>query len=521
MSLNAKAWKFTAAALSIVLTAAVMVTISTSLSASAQVRSPSSGIAAKDGAGTGNGGGGGSYVVVDGQWFLSDAFYDDVGEDHSYNELPEPLRKYLDRAEFLLKTYGINGPNFWDNYVRGANVVYTFLSKDEFDRVPCNKYLPPINPGADEHVQMGCTVGNTTYLIASDFKAATLLEQAKTIIHERLWALNSNPNQQRYIARLTTALGQLLKKQDDQLFRNDRSPLTRDELKTFDRLELAARQFGFEVGVNRTVSGASDERFMLKSPLSAQIVRGGGIKFSDEQVDDQSFIGVGTILYGGAQTVIERSTLIGADVWSAEISDSTLIASEVIRARIRNSAIDHSLVLGLSDFGFSEFFYHETPYFSKSVASIQYATISNSKIYSTDIAGSAQKPVVIKESFLHPLNQLATIAAGVRIESSVFNNGEWGPISKYTFKVGSDAEIKSVIYNPKWTDSEHHNVEFAPGVKIKNVTLKPNFEGGYFRKSTAWIRFEGDSLDFDKKSCEFTVYELQVKKAEDLLKLCK
>jgi hypothetical protein len=520
MRFNAKALLFTSAVLSIFLTAVVVINIRTSRSDAVQMRSPSSTSTVKDG--TGNGGGGGSYVVVDGQLLLSDAFYDDVGEDHSYNELPKPLRQYLDRAELLLKKYGINGSNFWDGFVRGTDVVYTFLSKDEFDRVPCNKYLPPINQGADKHVQMGCTIGNTTYLIASEFKAANLLEQAKTIIHERLWALNSTPNQQRYIARFTTVLGQLLKKQDDQLFRNDRTPLSQNELMSFDRLELAARQFGFEVGVNRTIYIAPNGRFKLTSPLSAHIVQGGGVKSSDELVDDKSFIGIGTILYGN-QTVIKNSTLIDADVWSAEISDATLIASEAIGVRIHNSTIDHSRVLGLGYDWFDTLTevadhtlvlnFSETaiPFRHMKAAAIQYATISNSQVDYTRIAGTSQKPVVIRDSLLQPSDVLSTIAAGAQIESSLFKGR-----ATYEFKIGADAEIKNVHYRP----AGQLSVEFVAGVKVKNLKLKPLFEGGLFRKIWATIHFEGDSMDFGNKSCEFTTHELQIKKTKDLLKLC-
>jgi hypothetical protein len=479
--------------------------------------------------GNANGGGGGSFLKVDGQWRLSDSFYDDVGEDHYFKELPKELRLYVLHARIIMESYGINGDNFWDNYVKGDRVIYTFVSEEEFKKVRCAKYLPPVKEEGEEHTQFGCTTGNTTYLIASLFKEASVLEQALAVIHERLWSLNPNPDQQRYIARLTSALGKLLKRRDDQQIRGDRTPLTAADLKVYDRLEKAAQQFGFETGVIRLLKDKDDGNFALKGPLSSQVwLNGGGLRpMSGEVVDENTFLGIGAHVHGGEKTVIRNSTLLQSTVWSATLADSTLTQIGVFVAELDHVTADGGRIMGVGDFDWKGFVSGERyPRYAPHIARLRYANIIDSIVHGTDILGTAEAPVSITKSVLVPLNLLGWIYEGVTIKNAVIKHGKWGPFGQFMFEIGKRAQLSDFTFiQPDLVHDNHHNLIIAPNTEAKNLNLKSKIKVGFLQDHFAPIRFGSEesptSFDFGGKECFFRGYDLHVNVPSDLLQVCK
>ncbi|MFZ3228708.1 MAG: hypothetical protein WA160_00760 [Pseudobdellovibrio sp.] len=462
-------------------------------------------------------GGGGSYAIVDGKIILADSIFKKLGKPQRYeNAFSKETRDQIDIIRYLLSNYGIDNKNFFEQIMAGPKTIYMFISRADFtSRVRCDHYLPELSRPTKEHFQFGCTPapGNITYLIAEDFVQADPLQQARAIIHERLWALNSNTEQQ-LIADFTTLLDWLVKKfrlQEE----GDRSALTANEIKQFDDLEMLAQQFEF------TTSGcASCSIHFIGSVRTYIVANGGGINISPSNIDTNSFVGIGSVLYGKEKSQIKNSTLISSIVTNSTIENSYLESTKVERTSVKNSILKKSGVyLGHDEFALLNNG-HSTP------AVINFANLSYASINSFSILGTIESPVVITNSTLTGAVWCAE-KAGYFSDCKNFKLSDVGfgaQITKSRISKGAAIKSNAILSNVIFGNYLSSGEVF---LKVSASTTIKDLDYTYFMESypskTIKVFFDaaGKVLDFENKKCVSKAFSLEVHEVDDFFKKCE
>lgn len=469
-------------------------------------KSPSRGLMERDG---GVNAGGGSFATVDGQTVLSDRYYKKIGKPQTFEKtFPKELRDYIKGTLSILDAYGINAGKFYEEMIASPNNLYIFLSKQEFAQIKCDHYLPALDRPSSAHVQFGCTKARLTYLSEDDFVASSILELALGVIHERLWTQQPNVDQ-RFIAAFTTALGQLKAKQDLQLFHGDRQPLTDEEMEIFDDLGMAARQLGF----------------FVPSDLTSNVLRqGGGRTVGKVVVDQNSFVGIGSLLFGWTGTLMEQHGR-GA----VEIKNSTILASKISNSKIGSSTIIQSVaehsVVSRSEINRSHLDGNDMPgvYAEEKVLIIQYSQISDSRIKWYSIEGTAEQRVTIQKSDLSTGRRLyrdSVIGAGTRIENTFLEKGT---------TIGSNVELSNMTYKSitETTPDYLTPIKINSGSIMKNLTYhyilheKHGFSIEFSARNAFEVDTQGQVLDFGGKDCRSKERKVKIRTANDLLQHCQ
>lgn len=466
--------------------------------------------------------GGGSFATVDGKTVLSDRFYKKIGKSLTFEKaFPKELRDYIQSTLNILNVYGISADKFYKEMVAATNNIYIFVSKSEFSQIKCDHYLPDLNRPASKHVQYGCTVGRTSYFVKEDFAADSILELALAVIHERLWAQKPDVDQ-RFIADFTNSLHDLKSKQDDQIFRGDRQPLTEDEMGLFDDLEMAARQLGFTAPEN----------------LSSNVLQqGGGRKYGSVVIDEKSFVGIGSLLFGwsgtryekqfGGGTVrLQNATVLGSSVHNSTISNSILVQSKASRLTMDHSEVKESNLEGLE--------YLMLGVVDEKAMNVRFAQIQKSELKSYSTQGTAEQKVVVLNSKLSGTyhcgrgilsckdKYVDSIGANTRIENSKLESSG---------TIGSNVEVTNVIYKAAddKSDSTFGSSFYLPRIEIAMNSVIRNLDYTYQYKHSDFafgspyfeVDTKGLTVDFAGKVCVSNERKVKLQTTGDLLQHCR
>ncbi len=187
--------------------------------------------------------GGGSFIEIDGETQLSDAYYNSPGVEFKFQAFPEEIKTYMETVKHLMLRLGIDTGSFFEEKVYGLKAEYVLVNEEDAD---CPKYVTELTQDFTTHYQFGCTVGGLTYLFKEKFENAPIRVQAQAILHERLWAQNGNVAK-RYIGRFTTIINRLLQVRDKQLIHGETPMLSSKEIEFLNKLFDASFQLGFEL----------------------------------------------------------------------------------------------------------------------------------------------------------------------------------------------------------------------------------------------------------------------------------
>ena len=123
--------------------------------------------------------------------YLPDLVYEGLGEHFQYRQFPENVKNELNKLRLTLEGLGLFNDLFWNTNVMNPEVNYRFLSRDDFEKITCEKYVPDLKEEFSEHLQFGCTYGQSTYIVNEilNFEKTNASEMAYALLHERLWSL--------------------------------------------------------------------------------------------------------------------------------------------------------------------------------------------------------------------------------------------------------------------------------------------------------------------------------------------
>jgi hypothetical protein len=375
---------------------------------------------------------------------------------------------------------------------------------------------------------------------------------------------------QRYIADFTTYLAWLKTRQDDQIFRNNRSPLTDDEIEMFDDLQIVSQQLGFGVSnfapalsymyrLERSNDGWKFPTFSFNTkdhPLSASIIRnGGGLNMGQTQIDETSFIGIGSMIgsFSQGKTSIQNSTILGCNVIGSTIMNSSAARCSIFEATIKNSNVTHGSWIdrsSIDDSNVKKTFVKLTDVEQSNLddsdvslqkmfsgpeyksAKIRFADVSGSTIEDYSLLGAADQKVVVQNSELRGQTHChggilrcksvdpTTIGAKTRIVKTTLKKGG---------SIGSNVEINNVKYlAEKDTDSIRIFVEM-PEINIAANSMIQNLTYTFKPKDHIWeqgnheieVDTKGQTLDFNGKDCTSIKQDFKVHTADDLLQHCQ
>ncbi|MGE0762610.1 MAG: hypothetical protein AB7N80_04975 [Bdellovibrionales bacterium] len=462
--------------------------------------------------------GGGTYVVIDGNVVLADPFYKAVGREHRFDAFAPEIQDYITSAEKLLERLAITNPSFWNDTVRGSKAIYIRVPAGEENRVVCVKYLPELTRDVEGHFQYGCKgKGNITYLFASFEQSRSLREQGKAIIHERLWVANPDVDQ-RFIAKFVTVLGKLMKRREDQIFRNNRASLTDAEIAEYDQLQMAAEQLGFETRKPLLPIGMSWKN-VLAYPLSKSVVRnGGGLAtfyysvatgkyLPVTKVDATSFVGVGSVL--GDQAELQNSVVLSSVLFAkTRLQNSVAVSSLISAAQINQSEIRDSELQ------------QATAY--PSVTTINYAMVTKSSIDTMSLLGSADAPVEINSSTAYGNYTISSVAAGAKLNNSVlrarYNRDSLRSDTGFNIQIQTGA----ILDNVRIATEFDTDMIVTAGTQVQNLNMvNRRTRGGGIFNSKLEFNSPSGPMNFGGLNCTLNERVLRLNSTADLNGRCE
>lgn len=536
------------------LSLALVITIGSGLAAQAQVNGETTLLEA------GRESGGGSFAIINGKKRLSDPYYKAPGHVISFQEFHPDVRNYVFQAVDFLMALGLEYPKFYEDTIAGIKAVYIMVPDSDIKDVNCAKYLPPLTINPTGHEQFGCTPpgAGPTYLFESKLVGAEVEEIGMGIMHERLWMLKEKVDQ-RFIAMFTTILGKLLQRREAQVLRGDRTPLSDQDLRDIDRLQIAAFQLGFS---NRSFQSyaVSSCFHQLLQPLSANIHRnGGGLKIPNyfckdgqtrsdgpSEISADAFIGLGSRIQGRSwidgravivnsaveqSTVKEDSEIFSSGVYLSSIRQSKIRSSYVARSQLERSTLEDSVVSGMKMVADSRMRSSNvvSRWWNDGPKTIQFADLNKAKIAGFALLGTKEKPIVIEHSqFNWRSSRSLLLQPGFRAIRTTFSNegvvdpggsvgtGDGGP--KLT--MGEDVQLEDVQVHGLWL----LDVWFAAGAKVRNLSIRNvrNDEGvfGLSKPSLSIEPASSQGLDFGGGSCTTKQSSMVLREVEDLPRQC-
>lgn len=188
-------------------------------------------------------GGGGTYVLKDGEYVISDRYFESVGpivlteaKQYYFHQLPVELQTaYLTVSDFMLNL-GIKAPNAYGPYL----VMPQSLQNHGL----CNRYVPNLTIRTDAQKRYGCTNGNITFLYMDILNQASLRQQAYAILHERLWTYK-NANQKLVVDIVDGVM--TLEEMSEKQKKGQLEPLSDGHRQKLEYLYAAARTIGLEL----------------------------------------------------------------------------------------------------------------------------------------------------------------------------------------------------------------------------------------------------------------------------------
>lgn len=481
----------------------ILLTLANSGCATAQVaRAP---------AGGGIDTGGGSYVRVDGNLTLADDYYKLKGAFQSrpfgLSEFPEELNKYINQMVSLLIRLEFDKRLPIDEIIAGR---YQYVTAEEFKQVPCPKYLPDTTIPVEEKFQFGCTVDGKTYLIRELFQKANLRQQARAILHERLWAYNRSAHQAD-ISDFVAGMGVLLQKIDDQILRHDRTPLNEAQMIKLNALYPAARKLGLYLYKRLTPIASENGAFITGESDFASVGR----------ISKNSFIGAGTLLDGTVRiadstvinSVVRDAYVSGSETNDAElvhstVTDSKVEASSVFFTKLRSSQLSYSGIYGVgraysdSDRG-QAFASDDSKNNFRDRSDPKNPEVSGAVLDHSDLTGLAIKatkenPTAIRNSEIHARDDKgSTIGSNVRLVDVEIKNlpedtEHW--MAPETVSLGDGTSLENV----RIFLSINGDLKSDPNTDIKNLTYKNTSRG--LMMTSQKTKLSG-SRDFEGMSC--------------------
>lgn len=239
----------------------------------------------KKGGSSGVGGGGYFITLPDQTVILGDPFIVREGVPFKLNPI---LEEELVAIGKLLVRYGANAlksdaakSEFIDRYVTNSIVDYRYVSAPIEN---CEKGHLGSHPGTAG--VGGCTTGNKTLIWGEKFLKMTLLEQAKTITHERLHASPFGSDED-YIADITDGIEVALKLYAAQS-KNGGTKVSPNS-KQFQQLSTMKMRIA-QIGLRGDIYSLENQKWVDEYNVSPS---GGGLVGPNVKMADDSFVGVG------------------------------------------------------------------------------------------------------------------------------------------------------------------------------------------------------------------------------------
>lgn len=283
--------------------------------------------------------GGGSRVFVRGKWELADAF---IAPQTPGEPMPltKEMRDYLTAVQELMGTYGFENAEFWKKHVFANDVDIRFVATEK--DLPCQDdplVLPPPAPAQDTY---GCTDEEmVTYLIRSKFEQFEFKNKAFAIVHERLHAF-APQIKHAPIAWFVYAGKYLVDLKERELAGETNFVPVKDR-KTFALAQAQAEFLGFK---------PSWRPGFATAPVITLWHNGGGASVGTNNIDELSYIGVGSMIVRGfgaydsgsyvKNSKVMDSKVIGASVTNTIVTDSTMEFGTLENSQIVDSEINRS-----------------------------------------------------------------------------------------------------------------------------------------------------------------------------------
>jgi uncharacterized protein YoaH (UPF0181 family) len=292
-------------------------------------------------------GGGGTYVLKDGEYVMSDPYFESLGtikytsaKQVNLKDLPKGLQKAVETIqEFIfslnLKVPDLNGP-------------YLLLPKTLENHGLCNEYVPNLINRAEAQVRYGCTNGDVTFLYMDVLPKASLRQQAYAILHERLWTLEKADQQ-----KVVDFIDAVMTLEEEAQLQKDGStfPLSDMLKKKYTKLLAAAEELGL-----------IETRYLP----SFEITEHGGL------------VQKGCLESESTNNVIGISSQIRCNTVKLTITNSRVLNSMLKNIKsLRNSEIISSQIYSTSPTENEEHTFAKPSYYSE----IEETRISSSRIY--------------------------------------------------------------------------------------------------------------------------------------------
>lgn len=271
------------------------------------------------------GGGGDAVIFPDDTVILADPYLIKEGQEGTFNcpagtegTLAPELRDELNLIGMLLVRYGAPlSINDRDGFFRPSHhfdwsnrVSSRFIENHVFtahfcfvDQLPKNEHLNLEAPAGARVESVGYTEGKVTWLRKDLFRAMSVREQAKTIVHERLHGFAGNiPHGP--IVDITNSLEAVLSLYQAQQ-RGDRTHLNEEQILALNTLILR---------ISQVLDTASPLPSLVSPGFQPKVVRnGGGVILGNTSVAEDAFIGVGSVV--GPRVMIAS----GAEILASEV----------------------------------------------------------------------------------------------------------------------------------------------------------------------------------------------------------
>lgn len=304
--------------------------------------------------GTDVGGGGNIVILPDDTIHMADAYvqHPERQDPHEYKDLSPELRGEIEKSTRMLVRYGAavekwlnpdllgrwphppelimaekggyttrNAQAGWfREQIWAPEIRYVFTDKIPETCHPVGDIGPV--PNGYRVVEVGCTEGNTTFILKQYFDKMSLREQALAMIHERMHGiLGQKPHG--LVTSTTQGLGLVLDLAQKQK-QGNRPVLSNDDLSVLNYMVDSIDQLGL------TGNGVPQAPYMF-SHYWVVTANGGGIYSKQAKVDPAAYLGVGAML-GDGGSMEAGSELVNSTCFlaSCELHGGASIVDSVI-----------------------------------------------------------------------------------------------------------------------------------------------------------------------------------------------
>lgn len=378
-------------------------------------------------------GGGGTYVLRNGEYVISDRYYESMGEfsptpvrQVRFSQLPPAVVRAAEHMIEFMGKLGVDGVD-----VRSDS--YLLVPKGLENHGMCNVYTPNLSNSTEAQVRYGCTNGNITFLYVDVMGRASLRQQAYALLHERLWTRPAATQQD--VVNIVDGVMTLEEAFVEQKS-NPHAPISAEVFRKLDALYSSARKLGLRV--NQFAS-------YPRTP------NGGWIQPNCLHPDSRDYL-VGI----GARVACNRPAVRQAKLQNVVIVDSEVIdAGSISNTTIEGSTLyNHSPDAKFNPYGSGSLIERELRACFRCV-SIPSPILDGAQIRNTKIFGS-----------------LTTFGAGVLLDNTVIE-------SRSSITISGGSKLKNVRIGGEYESAQR--VEIGANVELTDFTLElAAFPSGYY-----------------------------------------